>query len=107
MVYPTRLPVKELTMRKKRYVRDLLNPSVTPDGNIVELSGWIKRRRHHGRITFIDVVDSTGSIQVVAHSKSLSTESYDLAVSIPVESAIARTFFSLFRITLHHTLHYK
>lgn len=49
-------------MRKKQYVRDLLNPSVTPDGNIVELSGWIKSRRHHGCITFIDVVDSTGSI---------------------------------------------
>lgn len=78
-------------MRKKQYVRDLLNPSVTPDGNTVELAGWIKSRRHHGRITFIDVVDSTGNIQVVAHSKSLSTESYNSAVSIPVESAIRVT----------------
>jgi asparaginyl-tRNA synthetase len=75
-------------VRKKHYVRDLLNPAVMPDGNTVELIGWIKGRRHHGRVAFLDVVDSTGEIQVVAHSKSLSTDAYDSAVSIPIESAI-------------------
>ena len=78
-------------MRKKYYVRDLLNPAVAPDGEAVELMGWVKSRRHHGRITFIDIVDSTGSLQVVAHNKLLSVDTYDSAVSTPVESAVRIT----------------
>ena len=75
-------------MLKKQYVRDLLDLTVTPDGTVVEAIGWIKSRRHHGRVAFLDVVDSTGTIQVVARIQSMSSDDYDAFVSTPVESAI-------------------
>ena len=78
-------------MRKKQYVCDALNSAVTPDGATVEVMGWIKSRRRHGRIAFLDIVDSTGTIQVVAHSKSLSACSYSAIASTPVESAVQVT----------------
>ena len=64
--FPIRSLDKELAMRKKQYVRDALNSAVTPDGTTVEVTGWIKSRRRHGRVAFLDIVDSTGAIQVVA-----------------------------------------
>lgn len=75
-------------MRKKQYVRDALNSAVTPDGTTVEVTGWIKSRRRHGRVAFLDIVDSTGAIQVVARVQSMSSDDYDAFVSTPVESAI-------------------
>ncbi len=77
-------------MHKNLYVRDLLNPSTTSDDSVVELIGWIKSKRNHGHIMFIDIVDSTGSIQAVI-DKLLSTDSYNTAVSTPVESAVRIT----------------
>lgn len=76
-------------MLKQHYVRDLLDQDATPDGNTVELKGWIKSRRHHGSLTFIDVVDSTGTIQVVLAKTTLGRETYETAKAVPVESAIS------------------
>lgn len=75
-------------MLKQLYVRDLLNQVSTPDGEHVELLGWIKSRRHHGRLTFIDVTDSTGTIQVVVSKSLLGEESFGTAKAVPMESAI-------------------
>ena len=75
-------------MLKKQYVRDLLDSTVTPDGTAIEAIGWIKSRRRHGRVAFLDVVDSTGAIQVVARIQSMSSDDYDAFVSTPVESAV-------------------
>lgn len=78
-------------MLKKQYVRDLLNTVATPDDEHVELLGWIKSRRDHGRLTFIDVTDSTGTMQVVINRRDLGDEQYDIATTIPVESAVRVT----------------
>lgn len=75
-------------MRKEQYVSDLLNQVATPDGEHVDLKGWIKSRRNHGRLTFIDVTDSTGTIQVVVSKTSLGEEAYTAAKAVPVESAV-------------------
>lgn len=47
---------------KTVFVRDLDN---APSGTIVTLLGWVQARRDHGGVTFLDIVDSTGMIQVV------------------------------------------
>ena len=79
-------------MRKQIYARDLLNQVAMPDGCTVELMGWIKARRHHGHVMFIDVTDSTGTIQVVLARRSLDdTDAYHAAKSVPVESAVCVT----------------
>ncbi|MEX0865290.1 MAG: aspartate--tRNA ligase [Acidimicrobiia bacterium] len=35
-------------------------------GSVVTVAGWVQRRRDHGGITFLDIRDGTGLIQVVA-----------------------------------------
>lgn len=49
---------------KTIYIKDLLRGS-KPAGASVTLYGWISARRDQGNLVFLDVVDSTGTIQVV------------------------------------------
>jgi len=35
-------------------------------GSEVVIAGWVQRRRDHGGVSFIDVRDATGLVQVVA-----------------------------------------
>src|SRR3972149_8598369 len=39
-------------------------------GHEVLLAGWVPRRRDHGGVTFLDVRDRSGLVQVVAHPES-------------------------------------
>ena len=41
-------------------------------GSKVTLAGWVARRRDHGGVAFIDVRDSSGSVQAVIHDENLS-----------------------------------
>ncbi len=44
----------------------------THDGSSVSLAGWVSRRRDHGGVAFIDLRDSTGSVQVVISDEALA-----------------------------------
>ena len=69
---------------KKVYVADLLNR--TPNGAQVELYGWVKARRRHNHVVFLDVCDSTGTVQSVVDETN--KELFELAKRISQETAV-------------------
>ena len=48
--------------------------SVDQIGQQVKLAGWVARRRDHGGVAFIDLRDSTGSVQVVVNDEKTAGE---------------------------------
>src|SRR3990167_6405512 len=54
----------------------------------VDIYGWVKARRKHNRVVFLDVCDSTGFIQAVVDKHKLGSKVYDLAKRISPESAV-------------------
>jgi aspartyl-tRNA synthetase len=53
-------------------------------GQRVSLAGWVNRRRDHGGLSFIDLRDRSGIIQVVA-DPSISSEAHKLMEDIRIE----------------------
>lgn len=70
---------------KKVYAVDLLNR--TSSGAQVELYGWVKSRRRHNHVVFLDICDSTGTIQNVI-DKINNEELFKLARRINQETAV-------------------
>lgn len=70
---------------KKLCVVDLLH---LKSDTQVELYGWVKARRKHNQVIFLDVCDSTGSIQVVVANTSNDQGLFEVARRVSPESAI-------------------
>ena len=70
---------------KDIYVRDI---NENFDGKSVTLKCWIKSRRSHGSLTFLDLIDSSGEIQAIASSGNLPPEMMVLVNKTPPESAV-------------------
>ncbi|MFA6307316.1 MAG: asparagine--tRNA ligase [Patescibacteria group bacterium] len=71
---------------KEVFVTDLIN-----NGSLnteVQLQGWIKNRRHHGKLVFLDVCDSTGIIQVVINRETIDEDSFNLAKKANLETSV-------------------
>ncbi|MFC2068842.1 OB-fold nucleic acid binding domain-containing protein [Chloroflexota bacterium] len=56
-------------------------------GTQITLAGWVDRRRDHGRLTFIDLRDITGKIQIVFNPE-ISKSCHDIASSMRHEYVI-------------------
>lgn len=70
---------------KNVWTKDLLSKDV---GEKVSLKGWISGKRCMGRIVFLDINDSTGTIQTVIEKKNVTKKIFDLVLQTPPESAI-------------------
>lgn len=69
---------------KKVYAADLLhNP---PGGMTIVFYGWVKARRQHKRVVFLDITDSTGTVQCVVGASS--KPAFELARRMNQETAV-------------------
>ncbi|MEM4291010.1 MAG: amino acid--tRNA ligase-related protein, partial [Candidatus Caldarchaeum sp.] len=59
-----------------------------PDGTPVELLGWLRSKRLHGRLMFVDLRDSTGLIQATVRTPNVSEEMFSRVAAAGRESAI-------------------
>ncbi|MCJ7827853.1 OB-fold nucleic acid binding domain-containing protein, partial [Patescibacteria group bacterium] len=58
--------------------RTLVEQTLKLVGKKVSLSGWVNRRRDHGKLVFIDLRDRTGIIQVVGGDDLSELKSEDV-----------------------------
>jgi asparaginyl-tRNA synthetase len=70
---------------KKIFIEDLKRLS---EGTKVSLLGWVKEKRNHSNNVFLDIVDSTGTIQVVANKKDLDEEVFESFKKVNYEAAV-------------------
>lgn len=61
--------------------RTLAKDTIDKIGDSVLLKGWVKTRRDHGKLIFLDVYDRSGVIQIVVNPK-ISDESYKISDGI-------------------------
>lgn len=70
---------------KNLYIKQIY---LLDDGINVVLMGWVKEKRQHKKLVFLDITDSTGIIQVVANQKELTDECFDIFEKVDRESAV-------------------
>ncbi|HID04402.1 MAG TPA: asparagine--tRNA ligase, partial [Aigarchaeota archaeon] len=57
-------------------------------GDRVELLGWIRNVRHHGKLVFLDLRDSTGVIQVTVKTGVADEETVKTASTLGKEASV-------------------
>jgi asparaginyl-tRNA synthetase len=72
---------------KTTYAVDLLHSP--PEGSTVTLYGWVKTRRRHNRVVFLDITDSTGTVQCVV--EAVNKPAFELARRMSQETAVKVT----------------
>jgi len=74
---------------KTTYVSDLISKSSEfQQESEVILSGWLSNRRHIGKVIFLDISDSTGTIQVVIEKSNILNKMFNIALHTPIESGV-------------------
>lgn len=67
--------------------RTLAKDTVGKIGEEIKLAGWVRIKRNHGKLVFVDVRDRSGLIQTVI-LPNVSEESYKTAQSLNTEDAV-------------------
>lgn len=70
---------------KSTHVSDIM---VMSEGTEVELTGWVRNKRLHGGLVFLDVRDSTGVMQVAVRKGYADDESLSAAERVLDESSV-------------------
>lgn len=70
---------------KEIYVKNLFRRE---NGATVTLQGWVKGKRVYRNKIFVDFVDSTGAIQVVADKNEIPQQEFEMLARIKCESAL-------------------
>lgn len=73
-------------MAKETWISDVCSGSMTDQE--VTLKGWVKRTRSSGKICFVTIRDSTGSIQCVAKAGNVSENELEALKSALIESSV-------------------
>lgn len=68
-------------------MRTLVSDAPSLINKEILLKGWVKRRRDHGKLIFIDLWDRSGTIQMAVNNK-VSPKAYKTAKELSVESAV-------------------
>ncbi|RLG07843.1 MAG: asparagine--tRNA ligase [Thaumarchaeota archaeon] len=72
-------------MLKKLFIEDVMK---LPDGSEVELLGWVRNKRVHGGLIFLDLRDRSGVIQVAIKRENVPEQDFEQAKDILRESAV-------------------
>lgn len=67
--------------------RTLVVDSVEASGKEITIYGWVRLRRDHGKLIFLDIRDRTGLLQVVVNPK-VSEEAYRATQSLRAEDVV-------------------
>lgn len=62
--------------------------STIPEGAEIYVRGWIRSKRLHGKLLFVDLRDGTGTVQVTVKTSETSEEDFRAAADAGRESAI-------------------
>ncbi|MCL7389171.1 MAG: asparagine--tRNA ligase [Thaumarchaeota archaeon] len=72
-------------MLKTLYIRDAFKCG---EDSEVELIGWVRSKRRHGKLVFLDLRDSTGIIQIAVKQGIADSETFMKALDVGLESAV-------------------
>jgi asparaginyl-tRNA synthetase len=70
---------------KSCYIHDIFEMQADAP---ITLLAWIKAKRSHGDVVFVDLADSTGSIQAVFEQANVAPSDFDLSKHVTTESAV-------------------
>lgn len=73
------------TNMKEMYIKHLKDLN---SGASVILFGWVRGKRRHGNVAFLDIIDSTGSIQIVAYKPNVGEEAFNIFKKVHYEAAV-------------------
>lgn len=77
-------------MSKVKSLRTLIKDTIEKIGEIVTVQGWVKTRRDHGKLIFLDVYDRSGVLQIIVNPQ-VAQEAHTAAQALKAQYVVAIT----------------